>query len=115
MGDSHQLPDRALGSQSKPLKRHPAVLCFRFFALASPPPKCRVPFITPTHGVCTQTHKGRRQGDEGVGTGEIHGGFPPAPRQSLRQPVESIEKASGRIVFPFICTRVAAPKMQSPM
>ena len=34
MGDSHQLPDRALGSQSKPLKRHRAALCFRLFALA---------------------------------------------------------------------------------
>ena len=64
MGDSHQLPDRALGSQSKPLKRHPAVLCFRFFALASPPPKCRVPFITPADGVCT--HRRKRVADKAM-------------------------------------------------
>ena len=64
MGDSHQLPDRAYGSQSNPLKRHPAVLCFRLFALASPPQKCRVPCSTLADGVCT--HRRTRVADKAM-------------------------------------------------
>ena len=48
------------------------------------------------------------------GTGEING-ILTGSRQSVGQTVEVIEKASSRIVLPFLCFRVAAPKMHSPI